>query len=89
MPLNLFSRAGAASGKTAKPRAKRPVRTSREIEAMRDGLAGFSADFAAGISTGLSTLAGFEPALRLIDHIDAALAPHDTIVAMAAAQRFQ
>jgi hypothetical protein len=85
MPLNLFSRCGAASGKTAKARAKRPVRTSREIEAMRDRSAGLSAGFAAG----LSTLTGFEPALRLIDHIDAALAPHDTIVAMAAAQRFQ
>jgi hypothetical protein len=34
-------------------------------------------------------LAGFESAVRLIDHIDAALAPHDAIVAMAAAQRFQ
>jgi hypothetical protein len=86
MPLNLFSRSGAASGKTAKARANRPVRTSREIEAMRDRSAGFSAVFTAELSTGLSTLAGFEPALRLIDHIDAALAPHDTIVAMAAAQ---
>jgi hypothetical protein len=34
-------------------------------------------------------LAGLESALRLIDDIDAALASHDAIVAMAAAQRFQ
>jgi hypothetical protein len=37
----------------------------------------------------LSALAGFEPALRLIDDIDAPLAPHDAIIAMARAQRFQ
>jgi hypothetical protein len=34
-------------------------------------------------------LTGLEAALRLVDHIDAALAPHDPIVAVAAAQRFQ
>jgi hypothetical protein len=39
--------------------------------------------------SGLSALASFEPALRLIDDIDAALAPHDTIVTMTGAQRFQ
>jgi hypothetical protein len=37
----------------------------------------------------LLALAGFEPALRLIDDIDASLAPHDAVIAMARAQRFQ
>jgi hypothetical protein len=36
-----------------------------------------------------SALAGFEPAMRLIDNVNAALAAHDTIVAVTAAQRFQ
>jgi hypothetical protein len=36
-----------------------------------------------------SALTGLEAALRLIDDVDAALAAHETIVAMAAAQRFQ
>jgi hypothetical protein len=36
-----------------------------------------------------STLAGFETALRLIDDVNAALAAHDAIVAVTAAQRFQ
>jgi hypothetical protein len=35
------------------------------------------------------TLPGFEAALGLIDDVDAALAAHDAIVAMTAAQRFQ
>jgi hypothetical protein len=34
-------------------------------------------------------LPGFEAALGLIDDVDAALAAHDTIVAMAPTQRFQ
>jgi hypothetical protein len=34
-------------------------------------------------------LARFEAALRLIDDVNATLAPHDAIVAMAAAQGFQ
>jgi hypothetical protein len=34
-------------------------------------------------------LAGLEAALRLVDHIDAALAAYDAIVAMPGAQRFQ
>ena len=32
-------------------------------------------------------LAGFEPALRLVDHIDAALAAHDAAIAMALLER--
>jgi hypothetical protein len=36
-----------------------------------------------------STLAGFESTLRLVDDIDAPLAPYDAIVAMAATQRFE
>jgi hypothetical protein len=32
------------------------------------------------------SLAGLEPALHLVDHIDAALAPHETVRAMPAAQ---
>lgn len=36
-----------------------------------------------------SALAGFEPAMRLIDDVNAALAAHDTIIAVTAAQRFQ
>src|SRR5262249_55664723 len=36
-----------------------------------------------------SALTGLEPALRLVNHIDAAFAPHDAIVAMAGAQRFK
>ena len=35
------------------------------------------------------TLAGFEALVRLVDDVDATLAAHDAIVAMAAAQRFQ
>jgi hypothetical protein len=35
------------------------------------------------------TLPGFEAALGLIDDVDAALAAHDAIVAVTAAQRFQ
>jgi hypothetical protein len=34
-------------------------------------------------------LAGFEAALRLVDNVNAALAPDDAIIAMTAAQRFQ
>jgi hypothetical protein len=36
-----------------------------------------------------SALPGFETPLRLIDHIDAALATYDTVIPVAAAQRFQ
>jgi hypothetical protein len=36
-----------------------------------------------------SALTGLKAALRLIDDVDAALAAHDTIVAMAAAQGLQ
>jgi hypothetical protein len=32
-----------------------------------------------------SALAGLEASLRLVDHIDAALAPHDAVVAVTAA----
>ncbi len=32
------------------------------------------------------TLAGFEAAVRLVDHVDAALAAHDAVVAMPRAQ---
>jgi hypothetical protein len=35
------------------------------------------------------SLTRFEPALRLVDHIDTAFAPHDAIVAMAGAQGFE
>ncbi len=34
-----------------------------------------------------SALAGFEPALRLVDHIDAALTAHDAAIAMALLER--
>jgi hypothetical protein len=34
-------------------------------------------------------LTGFEAPVRLIDDVDAALAAHDAIIAMPAAQRFQ
>jgi hypothetical protein len=34
-------------------------------------------------------LASLETALRLIDNVNAPFAPHDAIIAMAAAQRFQ
>jgi hypothetical protein len=36
-----------------------------------------------------SALAGFEPPLGLVDDVNAALAAHDTIVAVTPAQRFQ
>jgi hypothetical protein len=36
-----------------------------------------------------SALPGLETALRLIDHVNAAFAAHDTIVAVTPAQRFQ
>jgi hypothetical protein len=36
-----------------------------------------------------STLAGFETPVRLIDDVNPALAAHDTVVAVAAAERFQ
>jgi hypothetical protein len=36
-----------------------------------------------------SALTGLETALRLIDDVDAALTAHETVVAMAAAERFQ
>jgi hypothetical protein len=38
---------------------------------------------------GTSALAGLEAPVRLIDDVDPALAAHDAIVAVAAAQRFQ
>ena len=34
-----------------------------------------------------SALTGFEPALRLVDHIDAALTAHDAAIAMALLER--
>jgi hypothetical protein len=34
-------------------------------------------------------LAGLEPAVRLVDHVDATLAAHDAVVAVATAKRFQ
>jgi hypothetical protein len=34
-------------------------------------------------------LARFEATLRLIDDVDAAFAPHEAVIAVAAAQRFQ
>jgi hypothetical protein len=36
-----------------------------------------------------SALSGLETALRLVDDVDAALAAHDTIVPVTAAERFQ
>jgi hypothetical protein len=36
-----------------------------------------------------SALAGLEPTVRLIDHIDTSFAPDDTIVAMPGAQRLE
>lgn len=36
---------------------------------------------------GGSALAGLEPALRLVDHVDPALAAHDAAVAVAVLQR--
>jgi hypothetical protein len=36
-----------------------------------------------------SALAGFEAPMRLIDDVDAALAAHDPVVPVAAAERFQ
>src|SRR5689334_17689562 len=83
-PLNLFSRGGAASGKT--PSATGPGTASdlADRRVMSQIVGGCQR-----IVSLLSALAGFEPTLRLINHIDAALAPHDAIVAMAAAQRFQ
>jgi hypothetical protein len=36
-----------------------------------------------------SALTGLEAALRLVDHVNAAFAAHDTIVAVTPAQRFQ
>jgi hypothetical protein len=36
-----------------------------------------------------SALAGLEAPLRLVDDVKAALAPHQAVVAMAPAQRFQ
>ena len=82
MPLNLFPHSRAASGKT-ETKLRRPVRTSRQTRRCRINKRDFSP-----IPRALA-LAGFEAALRLIDDIDATLAPHDAIVAMAAAQRFQ
>ncbi len=38
------------------------------------------------LSLGLA-LAGFEPALRLVDHIDAALTAHDAAIAVALLER--
>jgi len=43
----------------------------------------------AGEKQSRSALARFETPLRLINDVDPALAPHDAVVAMAAAQRFQ
>ena len=37
----------------------------------------------------LSTLAGFEPRIGLVDDIDAALAPDETVVTVTLGQRFQ
>jgi hypothetical protein len=36
-----------------------------------------------------STLAGLEAALRLVDHVDAALAAHEAVITVPPAQRFQ
>jgi hypothetical protein len=36
-----------------------------------------------------SALPGLEATLRLVDHVNAAFAAHDTIVAVTPAQRFQ
>jgi hypothetical protein len=38
---------------------------------------------------GSLTLAGFEAPLRLVDDVEAALAAHQTVVAVTTAQRFQ
>jgi len=78
MPLNLFFRSRAASGKRPAPG---PAAKLHEPGIYQQEMG--------RISAGFSTLAGFESALRLIDHIDAALATHDAIVAMPGAQRFQ
>jgi hypothetical protein len=39
--------------------------------------------------SGSSALPGLKAPMRLVDDIDASLAPHDAIVAVAATQRFQ
>ena len=42
-----------------------------------------------GLTNGRSALARLEPALDLVDHIDPAFAPDQTVGPMATAQRFQ
>jgi hypothetical protein len=42
-----------------------------------------------GITLAGSALAGLEAPLRLIDHVNAAFAAHQTVIPMAAAKRFQ
>jgi hypothetical protein len=79
MPVNLFARGGAASGKNS-GEARSPNRT-------RSGTVHLEIRSAPWLDW--SALTGLESALRLIDHIDAAFAPHDAIVAMAAAQGFK
>jgi hypothetical protein len=37
----------------------------------------------------ISTLTGFEAAMRLVDHVDAAFAAHDAIIAMTRTQGLQ
>jgi hypothetical protein len=56
------------------------------------GVAAPSADRATSEQLGriaILALTGLEAPLRLVDDVDAALAPHEAIVAVAAAQRFQ
>src|ERR1700726_4398835 len=74
MPKSLFLGGGAASRKSVQSRANNAAEMGSRpnLECCRIRLA----------------LAGLEAAMRLVDDIDAPLAPHDAIVAMAAAQRF-
>jgi hypothetical protein len=55
----------------------------------REQLGSYLACTAQQAKARVSALARLETALRLIDDVDAPLAPHDTVVAMAAAQGFQ
>ena len=85
---SLFACCGATSPKTAQRSANIAAQLGSNRQAPSLQLAGWPSG-PVQASGQASALAGLEAPLRLVDHVDAAFAAHDAVVAVPAAQRFQ
>jgi hypothetical protein len=66
--------------------AQRPARLKYAHSLVNNGANACRSDQKGGFD---SALTGFEPPMRFVDDVNAALAAHDAVIAMATTQRFQ